>query len=56
MAKKALEIAGAVIPAQIFTWARRPDHAFIEKTSGGILMLLAVLITMAANLNGACRY
>ncbi|WNK20260.1 phosphate ABC transporter permease PstA [Halomonas piscis] len=40
--------AATVMPAQIFTWAGEPDRAFIEKTSGGILVLLAVLITMNA--------
>ncbi|MBY5925665.1 phosphate ABC transporter permease PstA [Halomonas denitrificans] len=40
--------AATVLPAQIFTWAGEPDRAFIEKTSGGILVLLAVLITLNA--------
>ncbi|TDO16533.1 MULTISPECIES: phosphate ABC transporter permease PstA [Halomonas] len=40
--------AATVLPAQIFTWAGEPDRAFVEKTSGGILVLLAVLITLNA--------
>ncbi len=40
--------AATVMPAQIFTWAGEPERAFIEKTSGGILVLLAVLITLNA--------
>ncbi|MGQ7246896.1 phosphate ABC transporter permease PstA [Halomonas sp. V046] len=41
--------AATVLPAQIFTWAGEPDRAFIEKTSGGILVLLAVLISLNAS-------
>jgi phosphate transport system permease protein len=37
-----------VLPAQIFTWAGEPERAFVEKTSGGILVLLAVLISLNA--------
>ncbi|MAY71345.1 MAG: phosphate ABC transporter, permease protein PstA [Halomonas sp.] len=40
--------AATVLPAQIFTWAGEPDRAFIEKTSGGILVLLSILITLNA--------
>ncbi|MBB3140152.1 phosphate ABC transporter permease PstA [Halomonas organivorans] len=40
--------AATVLPAQIFTWAGEPERAFVEKTSGGILVLLAVLITLNA--------
>ncbi|QEM81297.1 phosphate ABC transporter permease PstA [Halomonas binhaiensis] len=43
-----LSDAATVLPAQIFTWAGEPERAFIEKTSGGILVLLAVLITLNA--------
>lgn len=38
--------AATVMPAQIFTWAGEPGRAFVETTSGGILVLLAILITM----------
>ncbi|SHF06337.1 phosphate ABC transporter membrane protein 2, PhoT family (TC 3.A.1.7.1) [Modicisalibacter ilicicola DSM 19980] len=40
--------ASTVMPAQIFTWAGEPDRAFVEKTAGGILVLLAVLISLNA--------
>ncbi|MGC3874262.1 phosphate ABC transporter permease PstA [Halomonas sp. GXIMD04776] len=40
--------AATVMPAQIFTWAGEPDRAFTEKTAGGILVLLAVLISLNA--------
>ncbi|MDX5432470.1 MAG: phosphate ABC transporter permease PstA, partial [Halomonas sp.] len=40
--------AATVLPAQIFTWAGEPDRAFIEKTAGGILVLLSVLIFLNA--------
>ncbi|MEC9482381.1 MAG: phosphate ABC transporter permease PstA [Halomonas sp.] len=38
-----------VLPAQIFTWAGEPERAFIEKTAGGILVLLTVLISLNAS-------
>ncbi|RUR33937.1 phosphate ABC transporter permease PstA [Vreelandella andesensis] len=41
--------AATVMPAQVFTWANEPDHAFVEKTAGGILVLLAVLISLNAS-------
>lgn len=41
--------AATVLPAQIFTWAGEPDRAFIEKTSGGILVLMTVLIALNAS-------
>ncbi len=40
--------AATVMPAQIFTWAGEPEKAFVEKTAGGILILLAVLISLNA--------
>ncbi|GAA0578363.1 phosphate ABC transporter permease PstA [Halomonas salifodinae] len=40
--------AATVLPAQIFTWAGEPDKAFVEKTAGGILVLLAILIFLNA--------
>ncbi|EPC00484.1 phosphate ABC transporter permease [Litchfieldella anticariensis FP35 = DSM 16096] len=40
--------AATVLPAQIFTWAGEPDRAFVEKTAGGILVLLTILIAMNA--------
>ncbi|MGS2744001.1 phosphate ABC transporter permease PstA [Halomonas sp. LS-001] len=41
--------AATVMPAQVFTWANEPDRAFVEKTAGGILVLLAVLISLNAS-------
>ena len=35
-----------VLPVQIFLWADSPERAFLEKTSGAILILLTFLITM----------
>lgn len=40
--------AATVMPAQIFTWAGEPERAFIEKTAGGILVLLTILISLNA--------
>ncbi len=34
------------LPVQIFLWVDSPERAFVEKTSGAILILLAFLITM----------
>ena len=38
-----------VLPVQIYLWADSPERAFVEKTSGAILVLLAFLVVM----NGA---
>lgn len=35
-----------VLPVQIFLWADSPERAFVEKTSGAIMILLAFLILM----------
>lgn len=35
-----------VLPVQIFLWADSPERAFVEKTSGAIMVLLAFLIMM----------
>lgn len=40
--------AATVMPAQIFTWAGRPEVAYIERTAAGIIVLLTVLISMNA--------
>jgi phosphate transport system permease protein len=37
-----------VMPVQIFLWADSPERAFVEKTSGAIMVLLAFLIFMNA--------
>jgi phosphate transport system permease protein len=38
--------SATVMPAQIYTWSGMPELAYIEKTAAGILLLLAVLITL----------
>ena len=35
-----------VLPVQIFLWADAPERAFVEKTSGAILVLLGFLTLM----------
>lgn len=40
--------AATVMPAQIFTWAGMPEGAYIERVSGAIIVLLAILLTMNA--------
>jgi len=37
-----------VLPVQIFLWADSPERAFVEKTSGAIMVLLTFLISMNA--------
>lgn len=41
-----------VLPVQIYLWADSPERAFIERTSGAILVLLVFLIVM----NGCAVY
>ncbi|WP_439155358.1 phosphate ABC transporter permease PstA [Yoonia sp.] len=38
--------ANSAMPAQIYTWAARADPGFYEKAWGGIIILLAFLLTM----------
>jgi len=40
--------AATVMPAQIFTWAGRPELAYIERTAAGIIVLLSILISLNA--------
>lgn len=35
-----------VMPVQIYLWASNPEAGFVEKTSAGILVLLAILVVM----------
>ena len=42
----------AVLPVQIYLWADSPERAFVEKTSGAIMVLLAFLMAM----NGTAVY
>jgi phosphate transport system permease protein len=38
--------AATVLPVQVFLWADSPEPAFVEKTSGAILVLLGFLVAM----------
>lgn len=38
--------AATALPVQIYLWADSPERAFVERTSAGIMVLLAFLITM----------
>ena len=40
--------AATVMPAQIYTWATRPEAAYVERTAAAILVLLTVLIILNA--------
>ena len=40
--------SATVLPAQVFTWASEPRKAFVEKTGAGIIVLLAILLTLNA--------
>lgn len=40
--------SATVLPAQVFTWASEPQQAYVEKTAAGILVLLAILLTLNA--------
>jgi phosphate transport system permease protein len=35
-----------VLPVQVFLWSDSPERAFVERTSGAIIVLLAFLIVM----------
>lgn len=49
---KGFSDASTVLPVQVYLWADSPERAFVEKTSGAIIVLLVVLILM----NGAAVY
>ena len=40
--------ASTALPVQIYLWADSPERAFVEKTSGAIVLLLGFLIAMNA--------
>jgi phosphate transport system permease protein len=40
--------AATVLPAQIYTWAGMPERAYVEKTAGGIVVILLMLFTLNA--------
>jgi phosphate transport system permease protein len=35
-----------VLPVQVFLWSDSPERAFVERTSGAIIVLLAFLLVM----------
>jgi phosphate transport system permease protein len=35
-----------VLPVQVYLWADSPERAFLERTSGAILVLLGFLVIM----------
>ena len=41
-------MTATVLPVQIYLWADSPERAFVEKTNGAIMVLLAFLIVMNA--------
>ncbi|MES1940637.1 phosphate ABC transporter permease [Salinisphaera sp. T5B8] len=41
--------AATVLPAQIYTWSGMPEGAYVSLTAAGILVLLALLITLNAS-------
>jgi phosphate transport system permease protein len=38
--------AATVMPAQIYTWSGMPEGMYIEKTAGGIIVLLSILLVL----------
>jgi phosphate transport system permease protein len=46
---KRLTDPATVLPVQVYLWARSPERAFVERTSGAIIVLLLFLLVM----NGA---
>ncbi len=45
-ASSSITSAATVMPAQIYTWSGMPESAYIEKTAAGIIVLLAVLLSL----------
>ena len=45
---KGLTDPATVLPVQIFLWATSPERAFVERTSGAIMVLLGFLLLMNA--------
>jgi phosphate transport system permease protein len=41
--------AATVLPVQIFLWSSNPERAFVERTSGAIIVLLLFLLVMNAS-------
>ena len=40
--------SATVLPVQVYLWASSPERAFVERTSGAIMVLLAFLVLMNA--------
>jgi phosphate transport system permease protein len=45
---KGLTDPATVLPVQVFLWADSPERAFVERTSGAIIVLLGFLVIMNA--------
>ena len=45
---KGITDPATVLPVQVFLWSDSPERAFVERTSGAIIVLLAFLIVMNA--------
>ena len=45
---KGFTSAATVLPVQVYLWASSPERAFVERTSGAIMVLLAFLLVMNA--------
>jgi phosphate transport system permease protein len=45
---KNLSSAATVLPVQVYLWSSSPERAFVERTSGAIIVLLAFLLVMNA--------
>jgi phosphate transport system permease protein len=45
---KSLTDPATVLPVQIFLWSDSPERAFLERTSGAIIVLLLFLVIMNA--------
>lgn len=45
---KTLTDPATVLPVQVYLWASSPERAFVERTSGAIIVLLAFLLVMNA--------
>jgi phosphate transport system permease protein len=45
---KGITDPATVLPVQVFLWSDSPERAFVERTSGAIIVLLAFLILMNA--------
>jgi phosphate transport system permease protein len=45
---KSFTSAATVLPVQVYLWSNSPERAFVERTSGAIMVLLAFLLVMNA--------